>query len=77
MKIHGPNLGMPFTRAMGDGLFEIRVKGAEGIGRAFFCIVIGRKIVVLYAIIKKSEKTPTRDLETARERLKEVLNDNP
>lgn len=31
---HGPNLGMPYTRAMGDGLFEIRAKGQEGIGRA-------------------------------------------
>ncbi len=33
----GPNLGMPFTRSMGKGLFEIRAKGREGIGRAFFC----------------------------------------
>ena len=34
--VFGPNLGMPFTRSMGDGLFEIRAKGREGIGRAFF-----------------------------------------
>ncbi len=33
MKIVGPNLGMPYTRAMGSGLFEIRAKGREGIGR--------------------------------------------
>lgn len=32
----GPNLGMPFTESMGQGLFEIRAKGKEGIGRAFF-----------------------------------------
>ena len=31
---YGPNLGMPHTRAMGDGLFEMRMKGREGIGRA-------------------------------------------
>ncbi len=33
---NGPNLGMPYTEAMGEGLFEIRAKGVEGIGRAFF-----------------------------------------
>jgi phage-related protein len=32
----GPNLGMPYTKAMGQGLFEVRARGAEGIGRAFF-----------------------------------------
>ena len=31
MQQHGANLGMPHTRAMGDGLFELRIKGAEGI----------------------------------------------
>ena len=43
MKIYGPNLGMPLTRAMGDGLYEIRAIGKEGIGRAFFCTVKERK----------------------------------
>lgn len=38
---HGPNLGLPHTRALGDGLFEIRAKGAEGIGRALFCTLVG------------------------------------
>lgn len=33
MEIRGPDLGMPHTRAMGDGLFELRLKAAEGIGR--------------------------------------------
>jgi phage-related protein len=42
MKAFGPNLGMPYTRPMGEGLFEIRAKGKEGIGRAFFCTIIGQ-----------------------------------
>jgi phage-related protein len=33
MEIYGPNLGMPHTRAMGDGLFELRLKAAEGIAQ--------------------------------------------
>ena len=34
MATHGPDIGMPHTRAMGAGLFEVRAKGREGIGRA-------------------------------------------
>jgi len=35
---YGPDLGMPHTRAMSKGLFEIRLKGKEGIARIFYCI---------------------------------------
>ena len=72
MAVHGPDLGMPHTRAMGGGLFEIRATGREGIGRAFYCTVTGQRIVILHAFIKKSEQTPARELETARARLREV-----
>lgn len=70
--IFGPNLGMPFTRAMGDGLFEIRARGKEGIGRAFFCMVVGQKVVILHAFIKKSQKTPQKELEIARKRMAHI-----
>lgn len=69
----GPNLGMPFTRSMGKGLFEIRARGKEGIGRAFFCVVVDRRIVILHAFVKKSQKTPQKELELARRRMKDVL----
>ena len=76
IKLYGPNLGMPFTRSIGDGLFEIRAKGKEGIGRAFFCTVVGNKIIILHAFIKKSQKTPQKEVKIARQRLKEVRNEN-
>jgi len=72
IKLYGPNLGMPFTRPMGNGLFEIRARGKEGIGRAFFCTVMGNKIVILHAFIKKTKKTPQNELKIARRRLREV-----
>ena len=72
MAVHGPDLGLPHTRAMGGGLFEVRAKGREGIGRAFYCTVTGQRILILHAFIKKSEQTPARELETARARLKKV-----
>lgn len=76
MKIAGPNLGMPLTRSLGDGLFEIRAIGKEGIGRAFFCTIKGRRIVILHAFIKKTDKIPLNELETGRKRLLEVQNEN-
>lgn len=72
MEIYGPNLGMPHTRAMGEGLFELRLKAAEGIARVFYCTLIGQRIVMLHQFIKKSEKTPRKELEIARRRMKET-----
>jgi phage-related protein len=72
MAEHGPDLGMPHTRAMGDGLFEVRAKTGEGIGRAFYCTLVGRRIVVLHGFIKKTDKTPAKELKIARDRLKEI-----
>ena len=74
MEIYGPDLGMPHTRAMGDGLFELRLKAAEGIARVFYCTVINRKIVMLHQFTKKTGKTPPRELVTARRRMKEIKN---
>jgi len=68
----GPNLGMPFTKSLGKGLFEIRIKAQEGIGRAFFCTIIDNEIVILHAFIKKTQKTPHKTIDIALERLKEV-----
>ncbi|MDQ2928164.1 MAG: type II toxin-antitoxin system RelE/ParE family toxin [Caldimonas sp.] len=69
---HGPSLRLPHSRAFGDGLFELRPRGRSGIGRAFYCFQIGKRIVVLHAFIKKSQQTPDRELKLARRRLKEL-----
>jgi phage-related protein len=74
MEVVGPDLGMPHTRAMGDGLFELRLKAVEGIARVFYCTVVDRKIVFLHQFVKKSNKTPTRELRVARTRMREVKN---
>ena len=74
--LYGPNLGMPFTRSLGKGLFEIRVRGKEGIGRAFFCTIVGNEIIILHAFVKKSQKIPKKELGIAHQRLKEVRNEN-
>ena len=68
----GPNLGMPHTKAIKDGLFELRIKSKEGIARVFYCTVINKRIFMLHIFIKKSQKIPKKELKLAMARLKEV-----
>jgi phage-related protein len=70
----GPNLRMPHSRAMGGGLFELRPRGREGIGRAFYCFAVGQRVVILHAFVKKTQEPPEQELRIARKRLKEVQN---
>ncbi len=72
----GPNLGEPHTKAFGEGLFELRLKGAEGIARVFFCTLVGRRVVMLHSFIKKTDKTPPRERKIAEVRMKEVKHAN-
>ena len=71
---HGPNLRMPHSRSMGEGLFELRPRGREGIGRAFYCFLMGKRISIVHAFIKKTEATPERELKIARKRVKVLKN---
>lgn len=70
----GPALRMPHSRAMGDGLFELRPKGREGIGRVFYCFLIGKKIMIIHSFVKKTQETPKRELRVAISRMQEVKN---
>jgi phage-related protein len=72
MSVHGPNLGMPHTRAMGDGLVELRIRAPEGIGRVFYCTLVQQRIVMLQTFTKKTRKTPASELAVTRKRMKEV-----
>ena len=71
---HGPNLRLPHSRAFGGGLFELRPRGKSGIARAFYCYLLGQRVVVLHAFIKKSQQTPDQDIKLARKRMKEIQN---
>jgi phage-related protein len=75
MQEYGPNLRMPYTRSLKGGLWEIRAKGKEGIARVFYMTEHKKKIIILHSFVKKSQKTPKKELDIARRRLKEVKND--
>lgn len=70
---HGPeNVGMPYVRSLGDGLWEIRARGKDGIGRGIYVKAEVRRIIVVHAFIKKTQKTPSKALKLARKRAKEL-----
>jgi phage-related protein len=69
---HGPHLRLPHSRALGDGLFELRPRGRSGIGRAFYCFRLGKRVVIVHAFIKKTQQTPDKELKVARKRLQEL-----
>ena len=66
-------IGMPVVRKMENGLWEVRSKIDNGIARVLFTVV-DDTMVLLHGFIKKSQKTPKGDIETARSRKKIVHN---
>jgi phage-related protein len=68
----GLELRMPYSRAMGGGLYELRPRGREGIARVFYCALVGRRIVILHSFMKKTQRTPAHELSIARRRYREV-----
>ena len=73
---HGAHLGEPHTKALSYGLFELRAKALEGIARSIFYYISGKKIMVLHVFIKKTQKTPKKELEIAVKRMQEVKNES-
>jgi phage-related protein len=75
IEIEGAKLGEPYTKPLNDGLFEIRAKAQEGIGRSIYCYQKGQKIIILHSFVKKTQKTPKKELEIALKRKKELENE--
>lgn len=73
LRTFGPQqVGMPHVRPLGDKLWEMRLAGREGIGRAIYTAALGRRLVVLHAFVKKTQKTPRHAIELARRRVREI-----
>jgi phage-related protein len=62
----------PHVRHLDGRLWEMRMTGRDGIARAIYVVAAGRRVVVVRAFIKKTQKTPQSELELARRRAKEV-----
>jgi phage-related protein len=62
----------PHVRHLEGPLWEMRMKGRDGTSRAIYVTARGRRVVVVRVFAKKTQKTPRRELDLARERTKEV-----
>ena len=66
----GPQrVGLPHIRPLEGKLWEMRMQGRDGIARAVYAAIQGRRLLVLHVFVKKTQTTPRRALETARKRL--------
>ncbi len=75
---NGETLGMPHSSPMKTvavGASELRVRGADGIYRAFYFTKSSNGILVFHAFVKKTPKTPMSEIDVGRKRLKELLED--
>jgi phage-related protein len=67
----------PHVRHLEGPLWEMRMTGKDGISRAIYVTARGRRVVVVRVFVKKTQKTPRREIDLALERAKEVANHDP
>ena len=66
-----PYVGMPHVRHLQDKLWEMRLKGRNGISRALYITASGEQVVIVRVFVKKTQKTPAREIRLALERARE------
>lgn len=66
----GPQrVGLPHIRPLEGKLWEMRMQGRDGIARAVYAAIQGRRLLVLHVFVKKTQTTPRSAMDTARKRL--------
>ena len=63
---NGPFLREPYSKSLGDGIFELRIKQGNDITRVLYFFFIGNKAILTNGFIKKTQKTPKNVIETAK-----------
>lgn len=66
------HLHEPYVKHIEGKIWELRARAVEGIARGLYVTMTGRRVVVLHVFVKKTQKTPPRALEIARQRLKQI-----
>ena len=66
LEIEGDNLREPYSKSLGEGIFEIRAKQGTDITRVLYFFVVGKKIILTNGFVKKTQKTPPQEIETAK-----------
>lgn len=64
---NGPTVRLPHSEYLEDGIFEIRAKQGSDISRVLYFFCIGRKIILTNGFVKKTQKTPPKELALAKQ----------
>ncbi|CAN7351721.1 type II toxin-antitoxin system RelE/ParE family toxin [Neorhizobium sp. LjRoot104] len=73
IELEGPTkVHEPYVKHLEGPIWEMRMRGRDGIARAAYVTVSGHRIVVLHVFRKKTQKTPRRDIEIALRRARDV-----
>lgn len=70
----GTELRMPYSEHLEDGIFELRCKQGSNITRVLYFFYVGKKIVVTNGFVKKTQKTPPKEIALAKQRRTDWLN---
>lgn len=76
LKYGGNELREPYTKSLGDGIFELRAKHGSDISRILYFFMIGKKIIITNGFIKKTQKTPSKEIELAKKYRDDYLSNN-
>ncbi len=66
LEMKGPTLREPFSKALQDGIFEVRAKQGTNISRVLYFFVVGKKVILTNGFVKKTMKTPRSEIERAK-----------
>lgn len=70
---NGPELRLPHSRPIEDGIFELRAKQGSDISRVMYFFFVGRKAILTNGFVKKTNKTPKSEIILAKEYRKDYL----
>ena len=66
LEIKGPGLREPYSKPLGDGIFEVRAKQGSDISRVLYFFVVGQKVILTNGFVKKTSKTPPGEIARAK-----------
>ena len=74
LELKGGDLREPYSKALADGIFEIRARRGSDTTRILYFFVVGRRVILTNGFVKKSQKTPAAEIELAKRRRTDFLN---
>lgn len=72
----GFDLREPYSKPLGDGIFELRAQVGNNISRVLYFFIVGQRVILTNGFIKKTQKTPDREIELAKKYRSDYLKNN-